>query len=71
MTETFGIVVVVVAVVGTALSFSRYLWPFDVANELGKTGAWFSHEEDLPLEQRHDGNQNDALIPRPRLRGRS
>ena len=70
MTETFTAVVVVVAVVGTALSSTRYLWPFDAANELGKTGAWFSHEEDLDLESRHDGNNNDPAIKHRRIRGR-
>jgi hypothetical protein len=69
--ETFLIVLVVVAVVGTALSFTSFLWPFSVADELGRVGTWFSHEDELPLDARPDGNLNDPEIPRRALRARA
>jgi hypothetical protein len=69
MTQTFLIIVVVVAVVGVAISFTTLLWPFSVADELGHAGAWFHHEDEDSLEDRPDGNR-DPDIPRPHLRGR-
>jgi hypothetical protein len=70
MTQTFMIVVVVVAVVGIALSFTSLLWPFHVADDLGRTGSWFHHEEEDALEDRPDGNK-DAGIPHRAIRGRA
>jgi hypothetical protein len=69
MTQTFLIVIVAVAVVGVAVCFTSLMWPFRVADELGRAGSWFHHEDEDPLETRPDGNR-DANIPRPHLRGR-
>ncbi len=69
MNDAFITVIVVVAVVGAALSFTSLLWPFRVAEGLGRTGAWFHHEDEDSLESRPDGNK-DAEIPWRRLRGR-
>jgi hypothetical protein len=70
MNQAFIAVLVVVAVVGTALSFTSLLWPFSVAEELGRVGVWFSHEDELPIESRPDADAKDPAIPYRHLRGR-
>jgi hypothetical protein len=70
MVNAFQTVVVVVAVAGIALSFTRHLWPFDAIRDLGRIGSFFEHAEDRTLEEHPDGNSNDPPIPRRRLRGR-
>lgn len=71
MDNLFETVVVGVALVGIAASFTRLLWPFRAADQIGQVGgAWFDHEEDRGLEDCRDCNQNDPPIPRRRLRAR-
>ncbi len=55
---------VAVALVNTL----RHGGPLD---QLGRQGAtWFSHERDLPLDQRPSEDERDAPLPRRSLRGR-
>jgi hypothetical protein len=71
MGHLFQTVVVAVTAVGIVLSFTRELWPFRAAREIGRVGAsWFSREEDLPIDERPDASENDPPIPRRRLRPR-
>jgi hypothetical protein len=65
--ETLVILVVAVALL---LSLTRRFSPLRAADEIGRVGAWFAHEDDLDLAERRDGGQNDPPIPYRRLRGR-
>lgn len=65
--ETLVILVVAAAVL---LSLTRRFSPLRAAQETGRVGSWFAHEDDLGLEERRDVNQNDPPIPRRPLRGR-
>ncbi len=70
MDNLFEAVVIGVAVIGLALSFTRFLWPFHAADQIGHTGSsWFDHAEDRSLEAQADSSRNDPPIPRRRLRG--
>lgn len=62
--------VIVVVVIALLLSFTRLLSPLRAAEEIGRVGTWFAHEDDLGLEERRDVNQNDPPIPHRPLRGR-
>ena len=70
MGNTLETVVIVVALLGLLLSLTRLFSPLRAADQLGRTGSWFHHEEDLGLENQHDVNRNDPPIPHRRLRGR-
>jgi hypothetical protein len=70
MPEIFTIIVVVVAVLGVAVSLTRLAWPFHVVQQIGRTGSWFHHQDEDGLDQLPDPNLNDAAIPRRPLRGR-
>jgi len=70
MANALETLVIVVAVIGLLLSLTRRFSPLRAAQELGRVGGWFAHEDDLPLEERPDVNQNDPPIPRRPLRGR-
>ena len=71
MGNAFQIVTVAVTSVGIAVSATKFFWPTRALSELGRLGqSWFSHEEDQTLEDRPDGNANDAPIPRRPLRPR-
>ena len=71
MVNAFETVIIVVAVIGIAASFTRYLWPFRAADEAGHVGnSWFDHEQDRPLEACADVNENDPPIPHRLLRPR-
>lgn len=69
MTQTFMAVLVIIAVLGTALAFS-WLSPFRALEDHGRIGTWFYHEEDLDPGDRPDPSVNDTPIPWRRLRGR-
>jgi hypothetical protein len=70
MVNTFAIVTVGVTLVGIVLSLTRFFGPFNAAQELGRTGAWFDREEDRPLEERPNVSENDPPIPFRPLRPR-
>ena len=70
MSSAFGTVVVVVALGAIFLSLTRAFSPLRAAQQLGRSGSWFDHEEDAGLEDRPDVNRNDPPIPQRRLRGR-
>jgi hypothetical protein len=63
-------VVILVVTVGVLLSLTRWFSPMRAAQEIGRVGSWFAHEDDLRLEERRDVNQNDPPIPHRPLRGR-
>ncbi|HET9720973.1 MAG TPA: hypothetical protein VFP55_12915 [Solirubrobacteraceae bacterium] len=65
--ETLVVLVVLIALL---LSLTRRFSPLRAAEEVGRVGSWFAHEDDLKLEERRDVNQNDPPIPRRPLRGR-
>jgi hypothetical protein len=65
--ETLVILVVAIALL---LSCTRLFSPLRAAQEVGRVGTWFAHDDDLGLEERRDVNQNDPPIPRRPLRGR-
>jgi hypothetical protein len=70
MSAAFLPVLIIVAVVGLAVSVTALAWPFRVMESLGRTGSWMHHEDMDPPESRPDGNQNDPAIPHRPLRGR-
>ncbi len=70
MTEAFLPIVIIVAVIGIGLSLTAAAWPFKAMEDLGRTGAWFHHEDMDPPESQPDGNVNDPTIPFRPLRGR-
>ncbi|HWD65268.1 MAG TPA: hypothetical protein VG405_08840 [Solirubrobacteraceae bacterium] len=70
MVNTLEILVIVVAVIGLLVSFTRAFSPLRAADEIGRVGNWFAHEDDLAPEERRDANENDPPIPHRPLRGR-
>lgn len=62
--------VILVVVIGVLASFTRMFSPLRAAQDVGRVGSWFAHEDDLDLDQRRDVNQNDPPIPHRPLRGR-
>lgn len=70
MASTLETLVIVVAVGGLLLSFTRLFSPLRTAQQLGRVGGWFIHEDELGLEELPDVNQIDPPIPHRRLRGR-
>lgn len=76
MTGAFPIVVVVVCVLGVAISLTRAFQPFAVLREVGRTGAaWIDHPDDHTLEEQLavsdvDPRDADPPILHRRLRGR-
>lgn len=70
MTEAFLPIIIVIAVIGVGVSMTRLAWPFSVAESLGRTGAWFHHEDMDPPEAQPDPHRNDPAILHRRLRGR-
>jgi hypothetical protein len=64
------ILVILVVALGVVLSLTRRLSPLRAADELGRVGNWFAHEDDLELAERRDVHQNDPPIPHRPLRGR-
>jgi len=70
MAHALETLVIVVAVIGLLLSFTRLFSPLRAAQQLGRVGGWFVHEEDVELEDRPDVNQNDPPIPYRPLQGR-
>ncbi len=70
MSGTFETVVIVVVLAALLLSLTRLFSPLRAAQQLGRTGSWFDHEDDAALEHRPDVNRNDPPIPQRHLRGR-
>lgn len=70
MASTLQTLVIIVAVIGLLLSFTRLFSPLRAADQIGRVGNWFAHEDDLDLAEAPDVNQNDPPIPRRPLRGR-
>jgi hypothetical protein len=70
MAGTLETIVVLVVVIGLLLSFTRRFSPLRAADQLGRVGQWFAHEDDLELEERPDLHQNDPPIPYRPLKGR-
>ena len=70
MHEVFLPIIIVIAVIGLALSATELAWPFSVMERLGRTGAWFHHQDMDPPELQPDANLNDPAIPVRPLRGR-
>ena len=64
-------VVILVVTIGLVLSVTRRFSPLRAAQEIGRVGGWFAHEDELALEERPDVNQNDPPIPHRPLRGRN
>ena len=62
--------VILVVVIGLLLSLNRRFSPLRAAQDIGRVGGWFSHEDDLELEDRRDASQNDPPIEHRPLRGR-
>ncbi len=62
--------VILVVTIGLLLSATRRFSPLRAAEEIGRVGGWFAHEDDLELDERRDVNQNDPPIPQRPLRGR-
>lgn len=62
--------VILVVAIGLLVSLTRLFSPLRAAQEIGRVGTWFAHEDDLELEERRDVNQNDPPIPHRPLRGR-
>jgi hypothetical protein len=71
MSTAFLPILIIVAVLGLAVSVTRLAWPFTVMDRLGKTGSWMHHADMDPPESQPDGNENDPAIPLRALRGRS
>lgn len=70
MASILQTLVILVAVVGLLLSFTRLFSPLRTAQQLGRVGDWFVHEDDLELDELPDVNQIDPPIPYRPLRGR-
>lgn len=70
MAGTLQTLVILVAVIGLLVSFTRLFSPLRAADQLGRVGQWFAHEDDLGLDERPDVHQNDPPIPYRPLRGR-
>lgn len=70
MASALETIVIVVAVIGLLLSFTRLFSPLRTADEIGRLGHWIAHEEDLEPEERPDVHRNDPPIPYRPLRGR-
>ena len=70
MASTLQTLVILVAVIGLLLSLTRLFSPLRAAEEIGRVGNWFAHDDDLDLADGPDVNQNDPPIPHRPLRGR-
>ena len=70
MANALETLVILVVVIGVLLSLTRGFSPLRAAQQLGRAGGWFAHEDDLDLADRADVNQNDPPIPQRPLRGR-
>jgi len=69
--DTFATVTILVTAGTAVIGLVDYMRSGGSLAQLGRQGAlWFSHPEDLPLEQRPSEDQVDAPIPRRELRGR-
>ena len=69
--SAFEILIFAVALVGAALSLTRYFWPGRVLADMGRLGlTWFENPDDREISDRPDDDAKDAPIPRRRLRAR-
>jgi hypothetical protein len=57
-------------VIAIALAATSYFRVNRVLGELGRSGPWFDHREDLPPDEQPSEDERDDPIPKRPLRGR-
>jgi hypothetical protein len=70
MTGALLPILIVIAIIGVAVTVSGLAWPSRVLRDVGRTGHWFHHQDMDPPEGQPDGNANDPAIEHRPLRGR-
>lgn len=69
--NTYAALTILVTAGTAVVGLIDYMRSGGALTQLGRQGSlWFSHAEDLPVEQQPSEDQLDAPIPRRPLRGR-